>query len=63
MIKRGKETPSDNRETERGIGKKGRRGGERERERERKRERERERERERALSWYCQSNPIIGMVD
>ena len=54
MIKRGKETPSDNIETERGIGKKREEGW---------RERERERERERALSWYCQFNPIIGMVD
>ena len=52
MIKRGKETPSINRETERGIGKK--KGGDGV---------ERERERERALSWYCQSNPVIGMVD
>ena len=63
MIKRAKETPSDNRQTEKEGEGLERWGGEmsrkRETERERKRERERERKRERALSWYCQSNPII----
>ena len=47
MIKRGKETPSDNRETQKdreGLEKVG--GGERERERDRERERERETDRQ-----------------
>ena len=56
MIKRGKETTSDNRETQKdreGLEK----GGGRCRERERQRETERERERERERGGHCLGNP------
>ena len=57
MIKRGKETTSDNRETQKDREGLEKGGGEMSRKRETERDREREREREREGGGHCLGNP------